>query len=770
MNEHPKIHDHHRQRLATVYIRQSTLRQVAEHLESQDLQYQLVARAQAWGWPAERIVVIDEDLGKSAVSSQERYGFQRLFTDVGTGKVGLLLVTDVSRLARNCADWYQLLDLAARHHVLVSDSGGVYDPRAYDDRLLLGVKGAFSEAQWHIMRQQMQAARLNKAKRGELALRLPIGYERLPNGQVILTPDEQVQTSIHQVFRLFRRLGSAHAVLGHLQQTGLRLPRQNRNLVGQTIILWDRASYSQVYQILKLPAYAGVYAYGQRQREGLPGAPGTRYGGRLPPAEWQVLLREAYPGYITWEEYMENQEKLAQNWQATPFADPANPQVNGGSRAQPFSAKGAAAKGAAGKGRALLAGIVICGRCGRLMRVRYRDKPAYVCEATKSQFNEPRCQFFPYAHVDQVVVAAFLAAAQPVAVAAAVAAVAEMEAQQQAFTRQWAQQLERAAYDVALAQARYEQVDPQLRLVAAELERAWEAALQAQAQLEQEWAQVQAAHRYTLSAEEVVLVQQMAADLPALWAAESTTLSDRKRLLRTLMADVTLDSTQEAGVTHIAVRWQTGAVTRLTATRPRQGHPSNPQLLQRVRELAAAGQSDTAIAATLNREGMVSSWHVKDDPAYVPGQPVSYWDKARVQHLRYKQGIAANPTAGGFVPAQAAAERLGVSISVLLDWFRRGLLPGRQAQPGAPVTIPLDEPLLYRLSGRAPRDLPARSVPVMVPLPQAVAHFQMAPGELTERVRDGRFLTWRLEHGRHYRWYVQENSVESAQPADSLPL
>ncbi len=403
------------------------------------------------------------------------------------------------------------------------------------------------------------------------------------------------------------------------------------------------------------------------------------------------------------------------------------------------------------------------------MRVRYRDKPAYVCEATKSQFNEPRCQFFPYAHVDQVVVAAFLEAAQPAAVVAAVAAVAEMETQQQALTQQWAQQLERAAYDVALAQARYEQVDPQLRLVAAALEQAWEAALQAQAHLEQEWAQVQAAHRYTLSPAEVALVQQMAADLPALWAAESTTLADRKRLLRTLIADVSLDSTQETGVTHIAVRWQTGAVTRLTATRPRHGHPSNPQLLARVRELAAAGYADTAIAATLNREGMVSSWHVKDDPAYVPGQPVTYWDKARVQHLRYKHDIAANPTAGGFVPAQEAAERLGVSISVLLDWFRRGLLPGRQAQPGAPVYIPLDEALLYRLSGRAPRGLPVHSVPEMVPLPQVAAHFHLAPGELQEGMRHGRFLTWRLEHGSHYRWYVQENRVESAQPADSLP-
>lgn len=760
MNPHPKIHEQHSQRWAYVYIRQSTLRQVAEHLESQELQYQLVSRAIAWGWPAERITVIDEDLGKSAVSSQERYGFQRLFTDVGTGKVGILLVTDVSRLARNCADWYQLLDLAALNQVLVSDSGGIYDPRAYDDRLLLGVKGAFSEAQWHIMRAQMQAARLNKARRGELALRLPVGYQRLPNGQVIFTQDLQVQTSIHQLFHLFQRLGSAHAVLCHLQQTGLHLPRQQPNALGQVVIVWDKPSYSQVYQILKLPTYAGVYAYGQRRRERLPGAPGTRYGGRLPPEEWQVLLPDAFPGYITWEEYMENQTRLMQNWQATPFADPATAQVNSGSRA----------KGAAGKGRALLSGILLCAVCGRPLRVRYRDKPAYVCEATKSQFNEPRCQFFPYAHVDQVVVAAFLEAAQPAAATAAVAALAEMETQQQAVTQQWNQQRERAAYEVALAQARYEQVDPRLRLVATELERAWEGALQAQAKLEQEWSQLQADWQHTLSPAEIAMVQQMAADLPALWSAASTTLSDRKRLLRTLIADVTLDSKKEVGITHIAVRWQTGAVTHLTATRPRQGHPSDLQLLARVSELAEAGCQDGEIAATLNREGVVSSWHVKDDPAYVPGQPVHYWDKARVQHLRYKHGIAANPTAGGFVPAQAAAEQFGVSISVLLDWFRRGLLPGRQAKPGAPVYIPLDEALRYRLRGHAPRDLPTRALPPLIPLPQAAVHFQLAPGQLREGVRDGRFLTWRLEHGCHYRWYVQENRGHSAEPADSLPL
>ncbi|MBE7528216.1 MAG: recombinase zinc beta ribbon domain-containing protein [Ardenticatenaceae bacterium] len=235
---------------------------------------------------------------------------------------------------------------------------------------------------------------------GELALRLPIGYQRLPNGQVILTADEQVQTSIRQVFHLFRRLGSAHAVLGHLQQTGLRLPRQSRNLVGQTIILWDRASYSQVYQILKLPAYAGVYAYGQRRRGRAARRAGHALWRAAAPAEWQVLLRDAFPAILPGR----NIWKTRRNWRKTgrpPLCRPANPRsmaVRGHNPSPPKARR---------EGRALLTGIVICARCGRPMRVRYRDKPAYVCEATKSQFNEPRCQFFPYAHVDQAVVAAF---------------------------------------------------------------------------------------------------------------------------------------------------------------------------------------------------------------------------------------------------------------------------------------------------------------------------------------------------------------------------
>jgi hypothetical protein len=466
-----------------------------------------------------------------------------------------------------------------------------------------------------------------------------------------------------------------------------------------------------------------------------------------------VRLPGAFPAYISWEDYLSNQETLAHNWQATPFA----------------AAEGERAghTGRAGTGRALLQGLVTCAHCGRPLRVRYRDKPAYVCEAGKMQNNEPRCNFVPYAHVDQAVVAAFLEAVQPAALETALEAIEELSGQRAALHQQWQQQLARSRYQVELARARYEQVDPHLRLVAAALEQAWETALQAQQQLQQEWEEVQASTLQPLSVAEEALVRQLAHDLPALWAAETTTLPDRKRLLRTLIASVSLDSKQESGTTHIQLCWHTGAVTHLTAARPKPGHPADPILLARVHTLAEAGHHDKQMAALLNAEGMVSSWHVRDQPGYVPGQPVDYWTVARVRHLRYKYRIALNPAAAGLVSAQAAAHTLGVSISVLLDWFHRGLLPGRQQCPGAPVWIRLDEAVQHRVSGKAPRHLPDNQPP-LIPLAQAPAHFGLTPAALTAALKAGRFLAWRLEHGCHYRWYLQETDPVSAEPAEAL--
>jgi hypothetical protein len=347
------------------------------------------------------------------------------------------------------------------------------------------------------------------------------------------------------------------------------------------------------------------------------GAIYTQYGGWMRPDAWQVLRRDAFFAYISWEDYMENQEILAQNWQASRFAG-GDDGVNRGSRNRPLTHRQRA-----GKGRALLQGMVVCAHCGRPMRVRYRDKPAYVCEAVKGQYNGPRCHYVPYAHADQAVVAAFLRAVEPAMLEAALTAVSDIRQQQTQLAEQWQHQLDRAQYEVDLAQARYREADPRLRLVAVELERAWEAALQARQAVQQEWEAVRAAQLQPFSAADEALVRQLAIDVPALWSAESTTNADRKRLLRTLIARVWLDSQTEAGTTHLRVEWQTGGVTALTAVRPRQGHPSDPELLAEVRRLAARGNTDEAIAAHLNRAGIVSSWHVKDDPSYVRGQSVS---------------------------------------------------------------------------------------------------------------------------------------------------
>lgn len=761
MSHHPKIKAEHLRRAAYIYIRQSTWHQVSEHLESQALQYQLKERAEQWGWRSAQIVVIDEDLGKSAISSQERWGFQRLYTAVGLGQVGLILVTSVSRLARNCADWYQLLDLAAANGVLVSDSEGVYNPTTYSDRLLLGIQGAFSEAQWYQMRQQLQAARLNKAQRGELGLRWPVGYERLPNGQVQKTADRQVQQALEHIFHSFRQQGSVRGVLRQMRRLGLQMPRQGRDVLGQPIIRWEQASYQAIYQVLKLPAYAGAYSYGKRQVRGQPGLGKKRWQWQ-PPEGWLVLIKAAHPAYISWEEYMENQATMAANWQQTRFANPEDG-LNRGVHNQPFSTKA----GAAGKGRALLQGLVLCGRCGRPMRVRYRDKPAYVCEATQRQFDEPRCQFFPYAHVDQAVVAAFLAALEPAAVELALAASEQLQQQAQALERQWQQQLERARYEVAVAQARYEQVDPAMRLVAAELEGQWEEKLHQLAGLEEQWQRVQAQSVTRLTPEQVEQIRQLATNLPALWASPQTTLKERKQLLRTLVASVSLDNTQEAGISHLDLMWHSGAISHLTAVRPSPGHPTNRPLLERVRALAQS-KSDADIAHILNAEGLISSWHVKDRPDYVIGQPVDYWSADRVRRLRYKHHIPTGmpintrdgqPRADGLIPAKEAARQLQVTTGTLLDWFRRGFIPGSQAKAGSAVWIKLDHSNRHRFDGSR-----QRPTAQMVPLALAPAHFGLTPAQLTAALRHQSLLAWRVGLALH--WFISTNPAVSASAAD----
>jgi DNA invertase Pin-like site-specific DNA recombinase len=405
MKTDPKIQSSHLERNATVYIRQSSQRQVAENLESQDLQYQLVGRAQRLGWREDQVTVIDDDLGKSGASSQERFGFQSLAAEVGLNLVGIILVTDVSRLARNCADWYQLLDLASYFWVLISDASGVYDPRLYDDRLLLGLKGTFSEIQWHQMRSQLCAARMNKARRGELRIGLPVGLQRQADGSVIKTPDLQVQESVQLVFDQFERLGSVGKVMRYLRDQQVQLPRQ-----GKFGIQWVRSSYQVIYQFLKLPAYAGAYAYGKNKRTHVPGKTGTVVIEKRALADWPVLIKDAFPAYITWEQFLSNQDTLRNNAQGASWTH-----------------------GAPRNGAALLQGIVSCARCGRPMHVHYTHSPAYICDFETRAYGGRRCQNFTLAHIDPLISQLVLQAVQPARLEAALAALELLAGQRQAL-------------------------------------------------------------------------------------------------------------------------------------------------------------------------------------------------------------------------------------------------------------------------------------------------------------------------------------------------
>lgn len=721
MSVEPKILPQHLERQAYVYIRQSSMRQVEEHLESQDLQYQLVHRARALGWSQEQIEVIDDDLGKSAATATDREGFQILVAAVGLGQVGIILVTDVSRLARNCGDWYQLLDLASVYNALISDGGGIYNPRLFNDRLLLGLKGSFSEAQWYNMRTQLYAALLNKARRGELATRLPVGYDREADGKAVFCPDREVQQAIRLVFAQFEVLGTARAVMRYFRDQGLELPRRVQTGPDQGQIQWVRPSYSIVYHVLKHPAYAGAYSYGKHHRVRVPGTQQKVVTRSLPMEEWPVLLQDAFPGYISWEQYLSNQERLRENAMGSGWS-----------------------KGAPREGIALLQGIAICGRCGRRLRSRYRRYPAYLCEATKQQYGEKHCQRFTVAHVDKAVSEIFLQAVEPARLEAAMAAMGEVEAQRQRLANQWQQRLERAEYEADLARRRYEQVDPENRLVAAELEVRWEEKLKTREQLKQEWVQSQKQELAPLTKADKALISQLADNMPALWHDEATTNQERKRLLRCLIQDVTLDAYSNPGFSIIHIRWHTGTTTSIEVERPQSGRKKATELIERVREMAQH-HPDDQIAVILNEEGVRNAI----------GQE---WNLGRVRSVRYKNDIPTacpyvtnrpGPRGDGLISTAEAAQRLGVTPSMICDWFRRGLLVGHQRRLGTPLWVRLTEEDIRRLDGSASLE------PEMVPVGEAPVLLGMTVEQMTKEIRKGRLLTYRLSVKNRWRWYVQ---------------
>ena len=445
----------HRAKLAYIYVRQLTAGQVRQHQESTELQYRLVDRAAAFGWPKERIEVIDDDLGKSGTSSDGRGGFQRLIAEIGLGKAGLVLSLDASRLARNNRDWHQLLELCSLFGVLIADGERLYDPCAYHDRLLLGLSGIMSEAELHQIKLRLHQGERQKAARGELRVPLPAGLAYGRDGRIGFNPDEEVQARLHHLFAKFRELRSAKAVMRHFLEANLLLPVRPLDGPAPHDVVWRPASSARILQVLKNPAYAGAYVYGRRRRTPIgrrSGSPGCATEA-VAIQDWPVCLKDALPGYIDWEEFMANQRRLADNLNRY--------DVN--------------RHGVPRRGSALLQGIAVCGRCGRRMGLHYSGPhgsyPVYVCRADQHQHGGPRCQEVRALGIDTAVERLLLEALTPDRLALAIAALGELESEARTLEHQWSLKRERARYEAERARRQYDAVEPENRLVARSLER-----------------------------------------------------------------------------------------------------------------------------------------------------------------------------------------------------------------------------------------------------------------------------------------------------------
>jgi DNA invertase Pin-like site-specific DNA recombinase len=670
---HSKATTAHRAKLAYVYVRQSSVGQVMRHTESTSLQYELVERAVQLGWPRERVIVLDEDLGKSGTSAEQRLGFQALLAEIGLSRVGLVVSLDASRLARNNRDWYQLLELCSLFGTLIADGESLYDPRIYADRLLLGLSGMMSEAELHQLKLRLQAGARHKAERGELRQALPVGLTRQRDGSVSLSPDEEVQARLRLVFAKFTELGSARAVLAYLRRENLLLP--SRPLLGPAphMILWHAATNSAILEILKNPAYAGAYVYGRTTVDPVRRKPGRPHTGtiHLPIDKWAIVLQNIYPAYISWEEFLANQAQLQANqnhYEADKHGVPR-------------------------KGRALLQGIVVCGRCGAHMRLRYSgpqgEFPVYVCNYAKSYEGGARCQEVRALGLDAEVEQLVLAALAPDQIAVALAALAQLEQEYAALSQQWHLRVERARYEMERARRQYDAVEPENRLVARTLERQWEDKLRMLEKVQVEYEAWQHQHHCELTPIEQQEILALGQDLPWLWHAPSTTAADQKRILRLVVKEVIVDQHRLRGKVWFQINWQTGATTVHEFTRcvfSYADYADQEALQQRLRELLTEQRLDVDIAAILNAEGFRTArnhlftskvlWLIRQQwglpAAKINGAHPLQWDD-------------------GTYSVEGAAVTIGVTLGTIYKWLRCGRVEGHQLAKGTPWKIVLTD-------------------------------------------------------------------------------
>ncbi len=667
---HQKIAARHLKRDAYLYVRQSTLRQVFENTESTTRQYALRQRAVALGWPLERVIVIDTDQGQSGASAAGRDGFQRLVADVGMGRAGIVMGLEVSRLARNSSDWHRLLEICALSDTLILDEDGVYDPAHFNDRLLLGLKGTMSEAELYVLRARLRGGILSKARRGELETPLPIGFGYAAAGRVVLDPDTQLQETIRAFFRTFRRTGSATATVKAFRSEGLTFPCRARSGPAKGDVIWGELHHSRALWLLHNPRYAGAFFFG-RSRQRRHGDRGGTFE-RLPREEWIALLPDAHPGYISWDEFEDNQRRLRENAQA-----------RGADRK----------KSPPREGPALLQGLAICGVCGERMTVRYNYRdgkavPMYTCQRNGIERAEPICQSLSGQHIDEAVGQLLVEAVTPLALEATLTVQEELQSRLDETEHLRDRHVQRARYEADLARRRFMQVDPDNRLVADELEAEWNRRLRSVAEAQEDAERQRGRDRVTLDQAQRARIVALAADLPRLWHEPTTPDRERKRMARLLIEDVTL--AKGPSIT-AHVRFRGGATTTLQlppALASWQLRRTSPDVVTEIDTLLDE-HTDASIAAILNERGYCSGTGKPFHPLLVARIRSQYTLRSRYDRLR----------AAGMLDKREIANQLNVAPETIKIWRRAGLLRAHayndKAQclfePGGP-----DGPIKYK--------------------------------------------------------------------------
>ena len=662
---HPKITEHHHSRCAYVYLRQSTPGQVLHHQESTERQYALRAKAQELGWNETSIRTLDRDLGKSGAQMTGREDFKTLVTDVSMGQVGAVFALEASRLSRSDLDWHRLLQLCALTQTLVIDEDGCYDPSDFNDGLLLGLKGTMAQAELHFLRTRLQGGKLNKAKKGELRFPLPVGLCHDDEGSTIQDPDEEVRGALALVFRLFRETGTAFAVVQRFAERALRFPKRAYGGAWDGKLIWGRLTHSRVLGILKNPSYAGMYVFGRYQYRVQISAQGDvrKQMQAVAMPDWRVRLSHHHEGYITEEEFFANLERLQKNCthgEETMLSGPAR------------------------EGLALLQGLLLCGRCGRALTVRYTGNggicPTYLCNRLRREgLAKKDCMSFRCDVLDPVITEEVFKALQPAELELALGALRELETRDQTIMRQWQMRLQRAEYEAALAERRYQEVDPSNRLVAGTLERRWNDALLQVQDLKRRAAEFQQQQARVATPEQKEKVLALARDLPRLWHAPTTQPRDRKRMLRLLIKDITVEKSAAPKQLLVHIRWQGGACSERVVQLPpniadRLRYPA--AVVERVRELAQ-GLPDAEIAAQLNRDGHTSA-------------KGGHYTTQIIRWIRWRHQIPPAPLKNPEeLTVQQVAQKLGVRTGVVYYWIEHRLITARRLNDGTPYWITL---------------------------------------------------------------------------------